>query len=79
MLSQPDETKEPSLVEYVTGYLLDTGAVTEEELVTFRPSVCNRLDKNTSGLVAAGKVWQGFRLSQSCSMTEPSIRIIFAL
>ena len=45
MLSQPDETKEPSLVEYVTGYLLDTGAVTEEELITFRPSVCNRLDK----------------------------------
>lgn len=61
MLSQPDETKEPSLVEYVTGYLLDTGAVTEEELVTFRPSVCNRLDKNTSGLVAAGKSLAGLQ------------------
>ena len=61
MLSQPDETQEPSLVEYVTGYLLDTGAVTEEELVTFRPSVCNRLDKNTSGLVAAGKSLAGLQ------------------
>lgn len=61
MLSQPDETKEPSLVEYVTGYLLDTGAVTEEELITFRPSVCNRLDKNTSGLVAAGKSLAGLQ------------------
>lgn len=62
MLSQPDETKEPSLVEYVTGYLLDTGAVTEEELITFRPSVCNRLDKNTSGLVAAGKSLAGLQV-----------------
>ena len=61
MLSQPDETKEPSLVEYVTGYLLDTGAVTEEELINFRPSVCNRLDKNTSGLVAAGKSLAGLQ------------------
>lgn len=67
MLSQPDETKEPSLVEYVTGYLLDTGAVTEEELITFRPSVCNRLDKIPADLWRQEKVWQGFRLSQSFS------------
>lgn len=56
MLSQPADDKEPSLVEYLTGYLLESGAVTEASLHTFRPSVCNRLDRNTSGLVAAGEV-----------------------
>ncbi len=61
MLSQPADDKTPSLVEYLTGYLLDTGAVTEESLHTFRPSVCNRLDRNTSGLVAAGKSLTGLQ------------------
>ena len=61
MLSQPDDTGEPSLVEYVTGYLLKTGQITEEELRTFHPSVCNRLDKNTSGIIAAGKSLTGLQ------------------
>ena len=61
MLSQPADGKEPSLVEFLTGYLLETGAVTEESLHTFRPSVCNRLDRNTSGIVAAGKSLAGLQ------------------
>ena len=61
MLSQPADDKEPSLVEYLTGYLLESGAVTEASLHTFRPSVCNRLDRNTSGLVAAGKSLTGLQ------------------
>lgn len=55
MLSQPDKSRDASLVDFVTGYLLETGVLTEEELRTFHPSVCNRLDRNTSGIVAAGK------------------------
>ena len=61
MLSQPDDTKEPSLVEYLIGYLLNNGSITEEGLRTFHPSVCNRLDKNTSGIVAAGKSLAGLQ------------------
>lgn len=61
MLSQPDDSRDPSLVEYITGYLLDSGSIREEELGTFRPSVCNRLDKNTSGIVAAGKSLPGLQ------------------
>lgn len=61
MLSQPDGSGEPSLVEFLTGYLLETAAVSEEELKTFRPSVCNRLDRNTSGIVAAGKSLAGLQ------------------
>lgn len=55
MLSQKASKDDVSLVEYLNGYLLEQGQITEKELRTFRPSVCNRLDRNTSGIVAAGK------------------------
>ncbi|HJB16533.1 MAG TPA: RluA family pseudouridine synthase [Candidatus Blautia excrementipullorum] len=61
MLSQPDGSGEPSLVEFLTGYLLETGALSSEDLKTFHPSVCNRLDRNTSGIVAAGKSLAGLQ------------------
>ena len=55
MLSQKAAKDDISLVEYVIGYLFESRQITEEELHTFHPSVCNRLDRNTSGIVAAGK------------------------
>ena len=55
MLSQKAAKDDISLVEYVIGYLLESRQITEDELHTFHPSVCNRLDRNTSGIVAAGK------------------------
>ncbi len=54
MLSQPDKSKEASLVEYLNGYLLANSRITKEQLQTFHPSVVNRLDRNTSGIVACG-------------------------
>lgn len=62
MLSQKASAKDESLTEYVTDYLLNTGALTEEDLKTFRPGVCNRLDRNTSGLVVAGKSLAGLQI-----------------
>lgn len=61
MLSQKAEQKDESLVEYLITYLLDTGSITKEELRTFHPSICNRLDRNTSGIVAAGKSLAGLQ------------------
>ena len=55
MLSQKAEANDESLVEHVITYLLETGRLKEGDLRQFRPSVCNRLDRNTSGLVVAGK------------------------
>ena len=55
MLSQKAKNDDISLVEYVISYLLSTGSLKKEELATFKPSVCNRLDRNTSGIVVAGK------------------------
>lgn len=66
MLSQKADKADVSLVEYLTGYLLKTGALTKEDLRTFRPGVCNRLDRNTSGLVAAGKTVQGLQELSRC-------------
>lgn len=59
ILTQKAEVKDLSLNEWLIGYLLHSGQITEEELQTFRPSVCNRLDRNTSGIVLCGKSLKG--------------------
>ena len=61
MLSQKADSNDVSLVEYLINYLIDSGQVTMESLRAFRPSVCNRLDRNTSGIVAAGKSLLGLQ------------------
>ena len=61
MLSQKAEAKDESLVEHIISYLLDSGQLTENELLKFKPSICNRLDRNTSGLVVAGKSLLGLQ------------------
>ena len=55
MLTQKAVPGDVSLNEYAIGYLLSSGCLTKEDLQSFRPSVCNRLDRNTSGIVAVGK------------------------
>lgn len=61
MLSQKAEDTDESLVEHIITYLLQSGQITEESLRKFRPSVCNRLDRNTSGIVVAGKSLAGLQ------------------
>ena len=61
MLSQKADAKDESLVEHIITYLLESGQLTEEELRKFKPSICNRLDRNTSGLVVAGKSLLGLQ------------------
>ena len=60
-LSQKASPKDVSMVEKVIGYALSTQKVTNEQLLVCRPSVCNRLDRNTSGIVAAGKTLQALQ------------------
>ncbi|HJC23897.1 MAG TPA: RluA family pseudouridine synthase [Candidatus Eisenbergiella merdavium] len=59
LLTQKAQAGDYSLNEWLTDYLLTEGKLTAEELATFRPSVCNRLDRNTSGLVVCGKTLAG--------------------
>ncbi len=59
VLSQKAAPSDLSLNEWLIGYLLAEKKLTEQDLTTFRPSVCNRLDRNTSGLVLCGKSLPG--------------------
>ncbi len=61
MLTQKAAPEDYSLNEWLLDYLIGSGKVTKEELRAFRPSVCNRLDRNTSGLVICGKSLAGSR------------------
>lgn len=61
ILSQKAKADDVSLNEYILQYLLKKGKVTQESISTFRPSVCNRLDRNTSGIVTAGVTYRGAR------------------
>ena len=59
LLTQKATEEDESLNEWFIAYLLRSGQISEEELRTFHPSVCNRLDRNTSGIVLCGKTLSG--------------------
>ena len=59
MLSQKAKDTDLSANEYLLGYLIRSGALSLEAFKTFRPSVCNRLDRNTTGLLLMGKTLAG--------------------
>lgn len=52
LLSQKADRSDVTLSEYITDYVMTPEQQRES---TFRPGICNRLDRNTTGLVAAGK------------------------
>jgi len=55
MLSQKASDKDLSANEYLLGYMINKGELSFEEFQTFKPSVVNRLDRNTTGLLLFGK------------------------
>lgn len=57
MLSQKADKSDISLVEYITEYLANQYGTQD----TFKPGICNRLDRNTTGLVVAGKSVRGLQ------------------
>ena len=60
-LSQKAEKEDVSMVEYIISYLLTSRQLTREQLTSFKPGICNRLDRNTSGLLIAGKSLPGLQ------------------
>lgn len=59
ILSQKSAEDDISMNEKMLSYLIASGQLTEEDYETFHPSVANRLDRNTSGLLLAGKSLKG--------------------
>ncbi len=56
MLSHSDEDGEKNtLIEHVKAYLWQKGEYKPEEEQSFSPALCNRIDRNTCGLVFAAK------------------------
>ena len=63
VLVHPDSNKkEPTLTDYALSYLNEKGDFLPESEVTFTPAPCNRLDRNTSGLVIFGKNFEALRM-----------------
>lgn len=62
VLSQKAGPEDLSLNEWLIGYLLHSGALKKEDLRSYKPSVCNRLDRNTSGIVLCAKSLQGAQM-----------------
>lgn len=73
MLSQKAVPTDVSANEHILSYLIEKGELTEEMLRTFRPSICNRLDRNTSGLLVAGKTLKGLQ-EMSKALKERSVQ-----
>lgn len=66
LLSQKASPQDISVNELLIDYLLQKGEMTERKLQTFKPSICNRLDRNTSGLLICGKSLQGLQVMGEC-------------
>lgn len=59
ILSQKASPSDLSLNEWMIGYLLAQNVLDVKKISTFKPSVCNRLDRNTMGLVIGAKTLAG--------------------
>ena len=66
LLSQKAEPSDISLNEWFVGRMLLRGETDDASMRSFRPSVCNRLDRNTTGIVI-------------CAKTLPASRTVSAL
>ncbi|MCR5665799.1 MAG: RluA family pseudouridine synthase [Eubacterium sp.] len=73
MLSQKAGKNDVSANEYLIGYMLETGQLTTQQLTSFHPSVVNRLDRNTSGLLLFGKSLAGLQ-NYSKALKERSLQ-----
>lgn len=60
-LSQKASPDDISMNDYLLSYVLEQGILSEADFSMFRPSICNRLDRNTSGLLIAGISLKGLQ------------------
>ena len=76
VLSQKAAASDISINEMILSYLMKTKQINEDSIHGFKPSIANRLDRNTSGLILAGKTLKGQQyLSQA--LKERSCKKIY--
>ena len=61
ILSQKASDTDRSMNEWLLGYLLEKGELDPSSIRHFKPSVCNRLDRNTGGILICSKSLTGAR------------------
>ena len=76
VLSQKAKPEDVSLNEQIVSYLVDSGQLSEADMRAFRPGVCNRLDRNTSGIVVAGKTLAGLQ-ALSAMLRDRSVQKLY--
>ena len=60
LLTHPEKSSDKdTLIDQILYYLYQKGQYTPDAASSFTPALCNRLDRNTSGLVIAGKTLKG--------------------
>ena len=62
ILSQRSKKEEYTINEWIPGYMISKGESDQEKISRLRPSIVNRLDRNTSGLLLAGKTVYGLNV-----------------
>ena len=62
ILSQKAHEGDVSINDWVIWYARKEGIISNSDFETFKPSVCNRLDRNTSGIMAAGLSLRGLQV-----------------
>ena len=56
LLTHPESAQDKcTLIDQILYYLYETGKYSPDKESSFTPAVCNRLDRNTGGIVIAGK------------------------
>ena len=78
VLSQKAKREDLSVNEYCIGYLLNSGRIDVESLRIFRPSVLNRLDFNTAGLILCGITPRGSRFGSEI-IRDKSLRKFYLM
>lgn len=51
VLSQKSDPNDVSMNEFAIGYLMNFGKLSVDDFSVVKPSICNRLDRNTSGVL----------------------------
>ena len=62
LLTQKAKETDLSLNEWLAGYLFSKGELADDSPAAFKPAACNRLDRNTSGIVLCAKSVRGAQL-----------------
>lgn len=61
VLSHSSEDDDENIVDGMIAYLIANGDYNPEEEHNFIPGICNRLDRNTSGIIIGGKTYSALR------------------